>query len=107
MCDLTYYSKFDQILEQKSTLEFASRKKQTRDKFFAILNHCLNSMKDEFRLILEKTYFKKDYEFWWMDYFCKSSYYRKRYLAVVSFVTLYEFIYENISDYSTYINSAC
>ena len=102
MHDAKIYQKFDEILIAKRN----SRLNPNRDKFLAVLSYCLNSLGEDYRLILRKSYFENCYKFWWLDYFCKSSYYRKRFIAISSFVRLYEMIYENVNDLSIYLSYA-
>ena len=98
------YNRFDQILEAKNRFKIVGLGSEERKQFFLIFNYCLNSLKDEYRTILNKTYFERDYEYWWLDYYCKSSYYRKRHWAIIAFVRLFELIYENVNDYSFNLN---
>ena len=69
-------------------------------KFFSIYNYCLNSLKSNFREILLKSYFNVSYKFWWVDKYSQSAYYRRRAKAVISFVNLFNLIYENFSYFS-------
>ena len=74
--------------------------KSKRNKFLEAFNYSFNSLEGEYKEIFSKTYLEKAYQFWWLDYYCKSSYYRKRIIAVTSFVHLFELVHENINDYS-------
>ena len=98
------YCKFNDIIQIKNAFEFCSHNNEEAMRFFGIFNYCLNSLKEEYRLILTKSYLDNSYQFWWLDYFCKSSYYRKRYWAIVAFVRLFEMIHENFNDTSNYFN---
>ena len=102
MHDPKIYQKFNEILEAKKVNKIMPN----QDEFYAIISYCLNSLHEEYQLILNKSYFENSYKFWWIDYFCKSSYYRKRFTAVCSFVSLFEMIYENFNDNSTFISFA-
>ena len=104
MHDLSFYTKFEKILDVRNNLKTSENTSLETYKFFKVLNYCLRSLKDEYRMILTKTYFERSYQFWWLDYYCKSSFYRKRYWAIVGFVCLFEMIYENFNDSSSYFN---
>ena len=106
MRDYQIYSKIKHIAEVRNKFLKENESSVERQKFFGIFNYCLNSLKDEYKFILLNSYFNITYQFWWLDYFCKSSYYRKRFVAVNSFVALYEMIYENFNDDSAFINFA-
>ena len=98
------YTKFHQIIQMRNSLKNADFKGEEAKRYLGIFNFCLNSLKDEYQLILKKSYLEYSYQFWWLDYFCKSSYYRKRYWAILAFVRLFEMIYENFNDHSAYLN---
>ena len=104
MHDLSFYTKFNKILNTRKTLRINRIQTDESKKFFKALNYSLKNLKDEYRMILENSFFECDYKFWWVDYFCKSSFYRKRYLAIVAFVRLFEMIYENFDDFSSCSN---
>ena len=104
MHDLDYYSKFNEIINVSKVLKIKRIHTSDSERFFKALNYCLNKLKDEYRMILENSYFECEYKFWWMDYYCKSSFYRKRYWAIVAFVRLFELIYENSNDFSSGFN---
>lgn len=74
----------------------SSKQKVVFKKFSYVFNHALNCLKDEYKQIIYKTYLGDYFKFWWIDYYCKSSYYRKRIVAVTAFVKIFEIIYENI-----------
>ena len=107
MHDLTIYEKFNEIIKIKTGLKNNSFDSNKRKIVIGIINHCLNSVEDDFGLILRKTYFENSYKFWWLDYFSKSTFYRKRFRAISLFVHLFEMIYENIDDLSIYMPVAC
>ena len=100
------YTRFNQILEAKNRFRIVGLESEERKRFIYAFTYTLNSLKEEYKTILDKSYFKRDYEYWWLDYYCKSSYYRKRFTAVCSFVSLFEMIYENFNDNSTFISFA-
>lgn len=106
MRDYKIYSKINQLIEVRNRLLFLKEKQMEDLKFLGMFNYCLNSMKEEYLFILQNSYLKRSYQFWWLDYYCKSSYYRKRFTAVSSFVSLFEMIYENFNDDSDFINFA-
>ena len=97
------YEKLDTIIRQKSLLKF---RQKTRDekheyfKFMTSLNYALDSLSYEYKRIMNHTYFERDYKFWWIDEYCKSSFYRKRDKAVASFVHMFELVYENFYHFS-------
>ena len=108
MRDYQIYSKIKRISDVRN--EFLSVKEKDSDhlKYLGMFNYCKSLMKEEYLLILQNSFFNKNktYQFWWMDYYCKSSYYRKRFIAVNSFVSLFEMIYENFNDNSNFISFA-
>ena len=107
MNDPKIYKKFNEIVDMRNHLNSRFAEKEERDRFIRVCDYCLNYLKDDYRLILQNSYFKKNYEFWWLDYFCKSSYYRKRFWAISGFVRLFEVIYENINDCSVCSSTFC
>ena len=105
MHDIEIYRKFNQILKAKRNLKFRL-KNNSSERFLKIFDYCLTLLDEEYQTILKKSYIENDYEFWWVDYYCKSSYYRKRFSAVLAFVQLFEKNYEDINDYSFNFSSA-
>lgn len=105
MRDKEVYLKIQQIIEIRRKLLSAKESSLAKEKFLHMFEYCLNSMKEEYLRILQNSYFSKCYKFWWMDYYCQSSYYRKRLVAITSFVSLFEMIYENFNDISTFANT--
>ncbi len=93
------YLKIHQIIKTKE-------QSKESESYLKMIDYCLSLMKDEYHLILQNSYFKPSYQFWWTDYYCKSSYYRKRLIAVTSFVSLFEMIYENFNNNSNFIFNA-
>lgn len=106
MRDYQIYKKIDHIIKTRNKCLYSQNKGDEDYRFLGMFKYCLFSMKEEFKLILDNSYFKKKYQFWWVDYYCKSSYYRKRFKAVSAFVALFEMIYENFNDDSYFINFA-
>lgn len=106
MRDYKIYSKINQLIEVRKQFLNLKEKNKEHLKFLGMFNYCLNSMKEEYLFILQNSYLNISYQFWWLDYYCKSSYYRKRFTAVSSFVSLFEMIYENFNDNSDFINFA-
>ena len=106
MRDYKIYSKINQIIETRNKFLRLNEKKTEHLIFLGMFNYCANSMKNDYLFILENSYFKPTYQFWWLDYYCKSSYYRRRFTAVSSFVALFEMIYENFTNCSDFINFA-
>ena len=106
MRDYKIYSKINHLIEVRKQFQTLREKKEEHLKFLGMFNYCLNSMKEEYLFILQNSYLNMTYQFWWLDYYCKSSYYRKRFTAVSSFVSLFEMIYENFNDDSDFINFA-
>ena len=105
MRDKEVYQKLGQIIETRRKFLKLEDFSLAREKFLRMFERCLNLMKDEYLLILQNSYFSPSYKFWWMDYYCKSSFYRKRIIAITSFVALFEMIYENFNDNPTFTNS--
>lgn len=56
---------------------------------------CLLFLKDDYKEILEKSFFNINYEYWWVDYYSVTNYYRKRLRAIRSFVCLFKTINED------------
>ena len=106
MRDYKIYSKIDQIIETRNKYLKLCEKKPEHLMFLGMFNYCAKSMKGDYLFILENSYFNPTYQFWWLDYYCKSSYYRRRFTAVKSFGSLFEMIYENFNDDSNFINFA-
>lgn len=106
MRDYKIYSKINHIIEKRNDFLKVKNKTEEQLKYLGMFNYCVNSLEEEYRLILQNSYFKPIYQFWWLDYYCKSSYYRRRFTAVSSFVALFEVIYENFNDNSDFINFA-
>ena len=104
MCDQKIYSKLKSIIKARNRVRTLSIFDKEREKFFGVFNYCLSSLKDEYQMILKNSYFDLKYQFWWLDFYCKSTYYRKRYWAINSFVHLFETIYENITDLTVYFS---
>ena len=104
MRDYKIYSKINHLIEVRKQFLNLKEKNKEHLKFLGMFNYCLNSMKEEYLFILQNSYLNISYQFWWLDYYCKSSYYRKRFTAVSSFVSLFEMIYENFNDNSDFIN---
>ena len=109
MLNENLHSKFTSIVAKKNAIKF---KQKTRDekheyvKFMSTLNYCLNSLSDDYREIIEESYFKSNFKFWWVDKYCKSSFYRKREKAICSFVQLFVLIYENYVHFSYNVSNA-
>ena len=101
------YKKFNKILLAQNKITFHPISVEKFERFTSAINYCLSSLKEEYRMILKNSYFGNSYEFWWLDYYCKSSYYRKRFWAIVAFVRLFEVIYENFNDSSTRLATNC
>ena len=103
MRDYQMYKKFKLILENRTLCLLSREKRVEHKKFLGMFNYCVNSMKEEYRFILMNSYIQVSYQFWWLEYYCKSSYYRKRFRAVASFLALFEMIYENFNDNPIYL----
>ena len=106
MRDYKIYSKINHIIDARKRILGLHSKTKEDLKYLGIFNYVTNLMKEEYLFILNNSYFNITYQFWWLDYYCKSSYYRKRFTAVCSFVSLFEMIYENFNDNSTFISFA-
>ena len=97
------FTRIKQIVSLNESLQVKQKLGQDKAlcrKFFSTLNYCLKSVKPSSREILLNSYFQRDYKFWWIDKYCKSSYYRMRTRAVHCFVNLFDTIYENFSYFS-------
>ena len=106
MRDYKIYSKINHIIEARKRILGLNSKTKEDLKYLGMFNYVTSLMKEEYLFILNNSYFNITYQFWWLDYYCKSSYYRKRFTAVCSFVSLFEMIYENFNDNSTFISFA-
>ena len=109
MSNENLYQKLDEIIKTRNSLKARLFYKDVRSeyhKFDSVLNYCLKLMKSDYREIIFKSYFDCDYKFWWVDKYCKSSFYRMRIKAICSFVHLFTLIYENFNHFSDNIYSA-
>ena len=106
MRDYKIYSKIGRIIEARKSVLSKKEKDKNDLIYLGIFNYVLGLMKKEYLFILTNSYFNNTYRFWWLDYYCKSSYYRKRVIAVNSFVSLFEMIYENFINDPSFINFA-
>ena len=100
------YAQIKQIARLKNILEVKRNLNLEKDicsKFFLTYDYCLNSLKKKFRELLLNSYFELDYKFWWADTYSQSAYYRARAKAVISFVNLFNLIYENFPYFSRFI----
>ena len=89
-----------QIRSKKKREKFISPKSMEGDKFLNIFDYCLERLEYEYRNVLVNSFINCTYKFWWLEYYSKSTFYRMRERALVSFVSLFEMIYENISDFA-------
>ena len=96
------YTRLENIIERKRRFNSENFRSEERRQLNAIIKYCLKQLKEEYRNILIKSYFECDYAFWWVDFYCKSSYYRKRIKAVTSFVLLFEIIDEDPDYFTAY-----
>ena len=109
MCDKKEHTKMHYILARRDHLKSlvsTTEGKQEYKKLLSIIRYCLNSLEYDYKEIIRSSYLNKNYKFWWTDHYCQSSYYRKRNKAVVSFVHLFNLIYENFDDFSANIYRA-
>ena len=100
------YTQIKEIVKLKKSLEMKQKMKLDKDeclKFFATYQYCMRRMRKNLRDILQNSYFDVRYKFWWVDEYCKSSFYRMRARAVSCFVNLFNTIYENFSYFSNNI----
>ena len=103
MCDKEMYEKLDRILALKVRLQshiYTTNGKREYRKYLATFNYCVNQLDTDYKEIFVETYVKRSFKFWWVDKYCKSSFYRKRIKAIYSFVLLFEMIYENFYHFS-------
>ena len=75
------YDKFDKLVSRKN---------------FSDTNKILSYLKKDYREILSKTYFEKEYDYWWVDFYSESCFYRKRLRAIKSFMYIFKMFYETI-----------
>ena len=104
MRDYKIYSKISLIIQRRKEILNSKITSKENLWFLGVLNYCTGLMKEEHLEILKLSYFEVSYKFWWMDFYSKSSYYRKRFAAVSSFVSLFEMIYENFNLNSMYFS---
>ena len=106
MCEQKIYSKFHDIIKVVNFILSNNKNDCNEMRYLGIFRYVLNSLKEDYLFILKNSYFNKSYRFWWIDFYSKTTYYRKRYIAVNSFVSLFEMIYENFNDCSVYLTYA-
>ena len=99
------YENLNKILNQRKEM-LSSNDSPEKRLFNTVFDYCLNSLNHEQRNIFKKCYVDNAYPFWWMDYYCKSSFYRKRVATVTNFVELFEKIYEGSNRIATTFNLA-
>jgi len=93
------YCKFNQIIRKRNQVVFKGKQSFEYQKFNFTLSRSLSLLKEEYSMILNKTYFDCSYKFWWVDYYSKTCFYNKRFIAISSFVHLFYVIYENFNDF--------
>lgn len=86
MSSAEIYSDFYSILEDTKLVN--CKKKSD-------ISSVLLLLKDEYREIINKSFLNTDYEYWWIETYSESTYYRKRFRAIRTFVNLFNFINEN------------
>ena len=99
------YDNLNKILNQRKEM-LSSNDSPEKRLFNTVFDYCVNSLNYEQRNIFKKCYVEDTYPFWWMDYYCKSSFYRKRVATVTNFVELFEKIYEGSNHIATTFNLA-
>jgi len=82
------YAKFNAVVNEAKLVN-------NDETIFSKITHCLNCIKEEYREILNKSYFAQDYKFWWIDFYSETTYYKKRFRAITSFVYLYDSLNED------------
>ena len=103
------YLNLDSILEKKKCFICCPKSRDDMQeylKFTSVMNYCLNALRTDYREIMIESYINPVYRFWWVDKYCKSSFYRRRTKAITSFVNLYNLIYENYPSFSNNIRDA-
>ena len=105
MHDANFYSKIRGLIGNKSEQLF-NRRKGDLEKLHYVIEYCLNSLDFEYKQILESSFLKNEYQYWWLDQYSKATFYRKRNKALTSFLILLETIYENFNDSSVYVNNS-
>lgn len=91
-------SKFNDIVKKKKYYDHAHYNleiKEERDEFNRKFDRSMFCLKDEYQDILKHTFLDGSYKFWWLERYCKSSYYRERFRAMTSFVLIFEILGEN------------
>ena len=68
--------------------------------FLNVFEDVLNDLNSQHKLIIEKTFINTDNNFWWLNLYSKSTFYRLKDEALNSFVNMFEMIYENIKDFA-------
>ena len=106
MCEQKIYSKLQDITKVVNSILSNDKNDLTEIRYLGIFRYVLNLLKEDYLFILNNSYFNKSYRFWWLDFYSKTSYYRKRFFAVNSFVSLFEMIYENFNDSPIYLTYA-
>ena len=102
-------TQLDVIIRKANLLKFIPNSRDEKEEYLKLLsitNYCLDRLDLEYREIIERSYLDSEYEFWWVDKYCKTSFYRKREKAISSFVQLFDLIYENYPHFSTNITNA-
>lgn len=64
-------------------------KNLTKMKFDEILTRTLASMKPDYRMIIEKSFLKDD-KIWWYEFYNKSTYYKRRNIALSGFFIVFD-----------------
>lgn len=90
------YSTFNAIVKNKVCLDF-NKNFSGRLLFKEKLNYCLDHLKEEYREIINNSFLIACYQFWWLDKYSESAYYRKRFRAISSFVFLFKTFDENFN----------
>ena len=75
------YNQFNSILKNANQKNYQIKK-------------CLRLLKDDYKEILENSFFKRIYDYWWVDCYSVTNYYRKRFRAIRSFVCLFNVMNE-------------
>lgn len=75
--------KFDQIIRSEKCMTSKVKK-------------CLNFLKEDYKEILNNTFFNNIYKYWWTEFYSSSNYYRKLFRAKRSFVCLFNLLYEAV-----------
>lgn len=77
--DYQYYS----VIKRKENMDINYRC------FFYSFDRAMSAMSETSRDILNKSFFKVDYPFWWLEVYSSTTFYRYRKAAITAFVFIF------------------